>query len=90
MIIRPPLAALGLLLAGTLAAGCAGTATSGSVTHRAAGEPSRTGPSQDAAAEAYYHYTVAQYHAQGGRFKDAVAAMEEALKRDPRAPFLWR
>ena len=60
MILRRPRGALGLLLAGSLAAGCASTATPEATAQRGAAEPSRSGPSQDAAAEAYYHYTVAQ------------------------------
>src|SRR5437763_561486 len=44
---------------------------------------------RDMAAEAYAHYTVAQLAAQGGRFKDALPPMEEALKRDPNSAFLW-
>ena len=40
-------------------------------------------------AEAYYQYSVAQMLAQGGRFKDAIAPMQEAIKRDPGLRLLW-
>ncbi len=40
-------------------------------------------------ADAYYHYTVAQTLAQNGEFKEAIAAMQEAVKRDPNSAFLW-
>jgi predicted Zn-dependent protease len=84
-------AALGLLLfaAGGLA-GCATTAPA--VTSEAPETPrSRTLSlrERDAAADAYYHYSVAQMLAQGGRFKEAIPPMEEALKRDPDSAFLW-
>src|SRR5262249_7469598 len=82
--------ALGLLLAGALATGCASTTASDGSARRTAAEPSRVGPSQDAAAEADYHYSTAQYQAQAGRLKEAVDAMQAALKRDPDSPVLWR
>ena len=53
MIILRLLGALGLLLAGSLATGCAGTATPDTTVRRAAAEPSRISPSQEDAAEAY-------------------------------------
>ena len=36
----------------------------------------------DSAAEAYYHYSVAQLDAQAGRFKEAIAELQESIKRD--------
>ncbi|HXG04948.1 MAG TPA: DciA family protein, partial [Candidatus Binatia bacterium] len=77
------------LSAAVLALGCAGhrTVTATAVEGpRPAARP--TAPSQTA--EAYYHYSVAQLHAQAGRFREAVAAIEEAIKRDPDSAFLWR
>src|SRR6267142_4594582 len=77
-----------LLLAGAVA-GCATTPDAARL--QADGEtPRRVGPRErDMAAEAYYHYTVAQLAAQSGRFKDALAPMEEALRRDPNSSYLW-
>src|SRR6266850_1255857 len=77
-----------LLLAGAVA-GCATTPDAARL--QADGEtPRRVGPRErDMTAEAYYHYTVAQLAAQGGRFKDTLAPMEQALQRDPNSSFLW-
>src|SRR5262249_47024035 len=80
-------AGLAVALAAALAAGCAGQR--GVLVERTG----TAGPRRDPpgpVAQAYYHYSVAQYFAQSGQFKDAVAAMEEALKLDPRSAFLWR
>ena len=76
-------AAVSLLL--LLAGAVAGCATTSSTAKLADGEtPRRSAPRErDMTAEAYYHYTVAQLAAQSGRFKDALAPMEEALQRDP-------
>ena len=74
----------------SLAAGCASTTDSCGSGLRERPTRRGVGRAAEPAAEAYYYYSVAQYHAQGGRFKEAVAAMEEALKRDPRSAFLWR
>ena len=43
----------------------------------------------DPTAEAYYHYAVAQMHAQAARFEQAVAELREAIRRDPRSAVLW-
>ena len=43
----------------------------------------------DETAVAYYHYAVAQMHAQNGRFKEAVTELQAALKDDPNSAFLW-
>ena len=40
-------------------------------------------------ADAYYNYAVAQMLAQNGEFKEAIAAIQDALKRDPDSAFLW-
>ncbi|HEX6097748.1 MAG TPA: tetratricopeptide repeat protein, partial [Thermoanaerobaculia bacterium] len=83
-------AALGLLLLGAGAlVGCA-TSTP-AVTSQAADTPRRplSARERDAAAEAYYHYSVAQMQAQGGRFKEAIEPMREALRLDPDSAFLW-
>ena len=45
--------------------------------------PRRSSRDRDMSAEAYYQYSVAQILAQNGRFKDAIAPMQEALRRDP-------
>src|SRR5262249_11720061 len=79
---------LGVLLAASWVTGCA-TFRAGTVEHARAAEVARPDP-PGPVAQAYYHYTVAQYFAQSGQFKDAVAALEEAIKLDPRSPFLWR
>ena len=75
-----------LLLAGVLA-GCAtagaGSGSDGSET------PRRSSRDRDMSAEAYYQYSVAQILAQNGRFKDAIAPMQEALRRDPDSAYLW-
>src|SRR3990172_2532059 len=44
---------------------------------------------RDPAAEAYFHYTAAQLHAQAGWLKEAIAELKEAVKRDPATPSLW-
>src|SRR2546425_1548811 len=86
----PVVRVLGTLVrAGALASGCA---IRGRGTAEADGTPPRrtvvTQPSMTA--EAYYHYSVVQLYTQAGRFKDAVAALEEAIKRDSSSAFLWR
>ena len=43
----------------------------------------------DLRAEAYFQYSVAQLHAQAGRFREAIPAVQEAIKRDPGSAFLW-
>ena len=43
----------------------------------------------DLTAEAYFHFTAAQLHAQAGRLKDAIAEIREAIRRDPTTPSLW-
>src|SRR5205823_6633247 len=63
-----------LLLAGAMA-GCA-TTPFGPAALDAGDRPRRsTSRERDMAAEAYYHYTVAQMAAQAGRFKDALPPM---------------
>ena len=74
-----------LLLAGVLA----GCASAGAGAGPDAGEPPRRASRASAlSAEAYYQYSVAQMLAQSGRFKDAVAPMQEAIKRDPDSAYL--
>ena len=75
-----------LLLAGVLA-GCA-TGAAGPKTD-AEEAPRRSTRDRSMAAEAYYQYSVAQLQAQAGRFKEAIAPMQEAIKRDPDSAYLW-
>ena len=83
MIRRPAL----LLLALLSLTGCA------SLTSGVGAEPPRPPVARplvpDLTAEAYYHFTAAQLHAQAGRLKDAIAEIREAIKRDPTTPSLW-
>src|SRR5580765_5069661 len=88
MLRSAPLGLLLLAVAGL--AGCA-TVIPASTSSEIPETPRRTFASRerDVAAEAYYHYSVAQMLVQGGRFKDAVAPMQEAIKRDPDSAYLW-
>ena len=76
----------------TLAALAAGCAAQRPVADAGGDEPPRrmrfVAPSESG--DAYYHYSAAQMLAQNGRFKEAIAAMEQAIKRDPDSAFLWR
>src|SRR5439155_316750 len=76
----------------TLAALAAGCAAQGPVAAVNGDEPPRrtrfVAPSETS--DAYYHYSAAQMMAQNGRFREAIAAMEQAIKRDPESAFLWR
>jgi predicted Zn-dependent protease len=88
--MRSRFATLGLLLLAAGGwAGCASTAPASGP--ESAETPRRMFASRerDVAAEAYYHYSVAQMLVQAGRFKEAVAPMEEAIRRDPNSAFLW-
>src|SRR5688572_20423539 len=79
-----------LLLAGAVAGCATASPTAARLDGAADTTPRRaTARERDVAAEAYYHYSVAQLMAQGGRFKDAVPPMEEALRRDPNSSYLW-
>jgi tetratricopeptide (TPR) repeat protein len=93
LLVRARQASMGGLLAVlTLAGALPACATMGQL----ATQFERATPRQAAAqpltpaAEAYYHYSIAQLHAQAGRFKEAVAAIQEAIRRDERSAFLWR
>src|SRR4029453_2254661 len=79
-------AVLLLLLAGALA-GCA-TAGAGSGSDGTE-PPRRSSRDREMSAEAYYQYSVAQMQAQNGHFKDAIAPMQEAIRRDPDSAYLW-
>src|SRR5205809_815208 len=76
----------------TLAALAAGCAAQGPVAAVNGDEPPRrtrfVAPSETS--DAYYHYSAAQMMAQNGRFREAIAAMEQAIKRDSESAFLWR
>src|SRR2546428_5550853 len=87
MTVRSAVSLL-LLLAGAVA-GCARTPASARLD--GSGETPRRPAlrERDTTAEAYYYYTVAQLAAQGGRFKDALPPIQEALRRDPNSAFLW-
>ena len=74
-----------LLACFALASGCA-TAERGS---GGQSEGALRASAPDVRADAYYHYSVAQTFAQNGEFKDAIAAMQDAIKRDPNSAFLW-
>src|SRR5262245_32001992 len=43
----------------------------------------------DVRADAYAYYSEAQMRAQSGEFKEAIAAMQEAIKTDPNSAYLW-
>ena len=87
-MLRHPLLALALL---SLAA-CATTDTVSTEApappppHR---EPRVAAPQPDPTGEAYYHYSTAQLAAQTGNFRDAISAIQEAIKRDSTSAFLW-
>src|SRR3972149_2727966 len=70
-------------------AGCASTAPAPAAVADTARPPVARAAQRDPAAEAYYHYTAAQLHAQAGRLKEAIAELKEAIKRDPTTPSLW-
>ncbi len=80
------LSPLVLITCSLLAVGCA-------TTGRGSGETTTTpafrAGESDMRSDAYYHYTVAQTLAQNGEFKEAIVAMQEAIKRDPSSAFLW-
>ena len=77
-----------LVLVGALT-GCAGSR--GETLATADGERSvrLASTGGDKAADAYYYFSVAQLHAQAGRFREAIPALEEAIKRDPSSAILW-
>src|SRR6266849_3464112 len=80
---------LTVVMLAALAAGCA---TQRPVAAVGGDEPPRrmrfVAPSESG--DAYYHYSAAQMLAQNARFKEAIAAMEQAIKGDPDSAFLWR
>ena len=80
---------IGLVLLVLLAlTGCAGVAAAPDVA--AETRPPVTRAAQpDPAAEAYWHYSAAQLHAQAGRLKEAIGELREALKHDQTTPSLW-
>jgi tetratricopeptide (TPR) repeat protein len=86
---RPLASLVAIGIAAALASGCAATR---SISRTSAADDTRrmTAAPPTTAAQAYYHYSVAQLHAQGGRFKEAIAEVEQAIKLDPRSPYLWR
>src|SRR5205823_10094956 len=79
-------AALPVVLAGVLATGCAMTTATSGTTEDA---PRRLVVAPDAKTHAYYFYSIAQLMAQGGRFKEAIEPLREAIKRDPDSAVLW-
>src|SRR3990170_2868372 len=81
---------IALALRGLLGlAGCASTAPAPAAEADTARPPVVRAAQRDPAAEAYYHYTAAQLHAQAGRLKEAIAELKEAIKQDPTTPSLW-
>ncbi|HSF01396.1 MAG TPA: tetratricopeptide repeat protein, partial [Solirubrobacterales bacterium] len=77
-----------VLVAWAATSGCAGGLAMGRGDESAPLRSVAAPPSK--AAEGYYYYSLAQLHTQAGRFKDALAAIQEAVKRDPDSAYLWR
>src|SRR5260370_4063181 len=85
-MIRRLLGRVGVVLAGSALAACA----TGGAAISPGEDLARSAPlPPDPQGEAYYHFSVAQMAAQGGRFHDAIPAVREAIKRDPTSSFLW-
>src|SRR5260370_15327930 len=85
-MIRRLLGRVGVVLAGSGLAACA----TGGAAISPGEDLARSAPlPPDPQGEAYYHFSVAQMAAQGGRFHDAIPAVREAIKRDPTSSFLW-
>ena len=69
--------------------GCATTSSGPAPEPRPARAAASRPVAADRLGESYYHFSVAQMHARGGRMPEAIGELRLAIERDPKTAALW-